>query len=42
MHDYDDKDEIFYNPLQYMTYNIKLFEKIKFNKVYLESTVLIN
>lgn len=40
MHDYEDKDEIFYKPLQYMTHNIKLFEKLKFNKVYLESTVI--
>jgi hypothetical protein len=39
MHDYDDKDEINYRPLQFMSHNIKLFEKLKFNKNYLESTV---
>ena len=41
MHDYDDQDQIYYKPFQFMSYNIRLLENIKFNKVYLESTVII-
>ena len=41
MHDYDDQDEIYYKPMQFMSHNIRILENIKFNKVYLESTVSI-
>ena len=42
MHNYEDQDEIFYRPLQFITTNISIFDGIHFKKVYAESTVSIN